>query len=108
MGLSARFWRVILAFLRKGIGQYELNALPGFTQTASDDNREYLPQPMAKKSPTGTSTDGAVSSSQYILRIDNRQSPVGVIQMCCIAPEPLISARVNVWSGLITTKGFSF
>src|SRR5271156_3942670 len=69
---------------------------------------EYLPQPIEKKSPTGASTDGASSSSQYILRIESLQSPVGVIQICCIAPALFISARVKVWPGPITTNGLTF
>src|ERR1039457_2208245 len=75
-------------------GPYALNALPGLTQTGSEETLAYFPQPMAKKSPTGTSTEGSFSSSQYLRRIENRQFPVGVIQMCSIAPEPVISATV--------------
>src|SRR5580692_2543680 len=101
IGLSSRFSRVSLASLRKGIGQYELNALPGFTQTAREEIGEYLPQPIAKKSPTGTSTEGSVSLSQYIRRMVRRQLPVGVIQICWISPEPSISASVKVWPGSI-------
>jgi len=37
-----------------------------------------------------------------------RQSPVGVIQICWIAPEPWISARVNVWPGAMSTDGETF
>jgi len=33
-----------------------LKALPGFTQTASDESWAYLPQPQAKKSPTVTAS----------------------------------------------------
>src|SRR5664279_1986011 len=37
-----------------------------------------------------------------------RHTPVGVIQICCIDPDPLISAIVNVVCGLICTEGLSF
>lgn len=40
--------------------------------------------------------------------MDQRQWPVGVIQICWTAPEPEISARVNVWPGSIFTEGESF
>jgi hypothetical protein len=63
---------------------------------------------MPKKSPTGTSTDGSVSSSQYIRRIEHRQFPVGVIQMCWITPDPLISASVKVAPALIRMLGLTF
>src|SRR5580658_1696890 len=108
MGLSSRFSSVSLAFLRKGMGQYELKALPGFTQTASEEMGAYLPQPIAKKSPTGTSTEGSASPSQYIRRIERRQLPVGVIQMCSISPAPLMSASVKVWPGSIRIDGLIF
>src|SRR5215469_5191935 len=75
---------------------------------ASDCTGAYFPQPIAKKSPTGTSTDGDVSPSQYIRRMENRQLPVGVIQICWIDPCPEMSARVNVSPGLMITKGFTF
>src|SRR5437867_7337346 len=82
--------------------------MPGLTQTASEEIGAYFAQPIAKKSPTGTSTEGSFSSSQYIRRIENLQFPVGVIQICCISPDPLISARVKVFPGSITTKGLTF
>src|SRR5512133_1212564 len=41
-------------------------------------------------------------------RIENLQLPVGVIQICWIAPGPSISAIVNVSPGLILTYGFTF
>src|SRR5215213_2391289 len=34
--------------------------------------------------------------------------PVGVIQMCWIAPGPVISQRVNVWPGSMRTDGETF
>src|SRR4029077_7056871 len=108
MGFSSRFSRVIFALRRNGMGQYELKALPGFTHTASDEMRAYLPQPMAKKSPSGTSTDGSLSSSQYMRRMEKRQLPVGVIQMCWIAPGPLISATVYVVPAAMSTDGLIF
>ena len=76
MALSSRFSRVILALCRNGMGQYALNALPGLTQTGSEETLAYFPQPMAKKSPTGTSTEGSFSSSQYLRKIENRQFPL--------------------------------
>ncbi len=99
---------VITAFFRNGMGQYELKALPGFTHTARDWIGEYLPHPIAKKSPTGTSTEGSLSPSQYILRIENRQLPVGVIQMCWMAPWPSISMSLNVCFGAMLTNGLTF
>src|SRR5579862_624296 len=40
--------------------------------------------------------------------MEKRQFPVGVIQICCIAPEPLISAMVKVSPGFITMNGLTF
>src|SRR5690554_4350077 len=40
--------------------------------------------------------------------MENRQFPVGVIQICWMAPGPSISAMVNVSPGLIVTNGFTF
>ena len=37
-----------------------------------------------------------------------RQFPVGVIQMCCMEPGPLISATVNVVFDLMRTLGLTF
>ena len=37
-----------------------------------------------------------------------RQFPVGVIQICCIAPDPFISAAVYVSPALISTEGDIF
>src|SRR5215469_8112873 len=108
MAFSSRFSIVIVALWRNGIGQYELKALPGLTQIGSENRGAYLLHPMAKKSPTGTSTEGSFSSSQYMRRTERRQLPVGVIQMCWTNPEPLISANVNVVPGSTTTNGFSF
>src|SRR4029077_5814024 len=108
MAFSSRFSRVILALWRNGMGQYELKALPGLTHTAREEIRAYLPQPRAKKSPSGTSTEGVFSSSQYMRRMENRQFPVGVIQICWIAPEPLISATVEVTPEAISTDGLIF
>src|ERR1017187_7897824 len=98
ISLSSRFSSVILACLRKGICQYELKALPGLTQTGSELIWQNFPQPHAKKSPSGHSTDGSVSSSQYIRTMNQRvlSSGAGVIQICVIAPGPVISASVNV------------
>ena len=42
----------------------QLKALPGFTVTGIEFMGAYTPQPIPKKSPTGTSTEGSVSSSQ--------------------------------------------
>src|SRR5690606_4384708 len=66
-------------------------------------------QPLAKKSPSGTSTDGASSSSQYI-RKTSRRHHVGctVSQMCWIAPGPSISASVAVSFGWILMLGETF
>src|SRR6478736_1277020 len=36
------------------------------------------------------------------------QTPVGVIQICCMDPGPFISAMVNVLCALICTDGLSF
>src|ERR1035438_401595 len=63
---------------------------------------------MQKKSPTGTSTDGSFSSSQYIRKISLRQLPVGVIQMCLIQPAFSITARVKTVLDLITILGLNF
>jgi hypothetical protein len=41
-----------------------LKALPGLTQTGSETTGANRPQPQAKKSPTGHSTDGCDWSSQ--------------------------------------------
>ena len=41
-------------------------------------------------------------------RIEKRQWPVGVIQMCWIAPGPAISASVNICFGAIFTDGETF
>src|SRR4051794_26636809 len=108
IGLTSMFSMVRRAFFRNGITQYELNALPGFTHTASDVSCEYFPQPIAKKSPSGTSTDGSFSSSQYMRTIEYRQLPVGVIQMCWIAPDPAISPSVNVVPAGTTMNGLTF
>src|ERR1700733_1107244 len=108
MGLSSRFSSVRWAFFRNGIGQYELKELPGLTQMASDEMGAYLPQPMAKKSPTGTSTEGSFSPSQYMRRMERRQLPVGVIQMCSISPAPSMSASVMVWPALTSMDGLTF
>src|SRR5271154_92487 len=75
---------------------------------ASDVMGAYFPQPMAKKSPTGTSTEGSVSSSQYIRKMEKGQVPVGVIQKWCTEPGQLISPRVSFFPGSITIKGFTF
>src|SRR5215469_5486056 len=108
MAFSSRFSIVIVALWRNGIGQYELKALPGLTQIGSENRGAYLLHPMAKKSPTGTSTEGSFSSSQYMRRMEKRQFPVGVIHMCSMRPGPFISASLKVVPGLITTKGFTF
>ena len=71
---------------------------------ASDDTCANSPQPHAKKSPTGHSTAGCGSSSQYMRRIWLRQLPVGVSQMCWIAPEPSMSASTNVSCGAIDDR----
>src|SRR5262249_25158811 len=41
-------------------------------------------------------------------KIEYRQLPVGVIQICCMDPDPEISAMVNVCPALITTDGLTF
>src|SRR6202000_2737679 len=37
-----------------------------------------------------------------------RQLPVGVIHICCMAPGPVISAMINVVFDFITTLGLTF
>jgi len=61
---ASMFSKVIRQDLRNGITQYELKALPGLTVTGIELICAYLPQPLAKKSPIGTSTDGSLSPSQ--------------------------------------------
>src|SRR6185437_15693562 len=73
-----------------------------------DCSGEYLPHPIQKKSPTGASTEGSVSPSQYIRTMEYLQLPVGVIQMCCIEPGPSISAIVKTVCALMTTLGLIF
>ena len=81
----------------------------GFTHTASELSRQRSDQPAPKKSPSGVSTDGVVSPSQYIRSTALRQNPgKAVIQICWIAPGPWISATVNVWCGSIRTEGDTF
>ena len=41
-------------------------------------------------------------------RMEKRQLPVGVIQMCWMAPGPLMSARVKVLLALMCTDGETF
>ena len=48
------------------------------------------------------------SSSQYMRRMENRQVPVGVIQICWIAPGPMISATTYVVPAAISTDGLIF
>ena len=66
-----------------------VEALPGFTQTASEESCAYSLYALQKKSPTGHSTEGSFSSSQYILRMEKRQFPVGVIQICWMGSRTL-------------------
>src|SRR5712691_8248075 len=96
---SAALVNVMRQRLRNGISQYELRPLRGLTHTASELTCAYWPQPHAKKSPTGHSTDGLSWSSQYIRRMQKRQLHVGVIQICWIAPAAWMSARVRVSPG---------
>ena len=40
--------------------------------------------------------------------MEYRQFPVGVIHICCIDPEPLISATVYTVFALMITDGLTF
>ena len=68
----------------------------------------YCPHPHAKKSPAGHSTEGFSSPSQCIRKMLSRLFPVGVIQMCWIAPAPWTSAITKVWPASIRTEGETF
>src|ERR1051325_10147776 len=67
-----------------------------------------LVHPQPKKSPTGVSTDGSASPSQYTRRIQKRQVPVGTIHICWIAPGPWMSASVKVLLALTIADGETF
>ena len=65
-GLGTGFSSVSLACLRNGICQKLLKPLPGLTATVAEftTGSAPRPQPAAKKSPAGTSTEGVASPSQ--------------------------------------------
>ncbi len=97
------------ADLRNGISQYELKPPAGLTHTASEVTLLRWHQPLQKKSPTGASTEGVLSPSQYMRTITRRQkSGNSVSQICWIAPGPSISATVNVVCAGMLTLGDTF
>src|SRR5258708_39399767 len=67
---------------------------------------------MAKKSPSGTSTDGFFPPSQYMRKSRLRHVVVlaaaGVNQMCWMAPDPEASAKVATSPAFTTMEGLTF
>jgi len=65
---------------RNGICHQQFSARVGATTTGSDVTWcGEASWPIAKKSPSGTSIDGASSSSQYTRRISRRSSSRSVV-----------------------------
>ena len=75
----------------------------GLTATGRELTEQPRAKPFRKKSPSGHSTEGVSSPSQYIRSTRSRRTkrPLGVVsvtvhQMCWIAPLPVSSASVTV------------
>ena len=98
--------RVIRADRKKGIGQKQLYESPPCTWTGTERTGARMPNPQAKKSPSGDSTAGSSAPSQYIRRTissGDAEPPLEiqlaadsgkVNQRCRITPGPSISASV--------------
>jgi hypothetical protein len=83
------------SFLLNGMGKKQFMPRAGLTTMGIELTMQSLPNPQQKKSPSGVSTDGVSSSSQYILRTISRRTKksfsvrsVTVIQICWIIPGP--------------------